>query len=76
MVLSNTVVNNIRFTANRTNVHRTHADMFGPEDVGVNIYTPIPDYMLLSVTGGVRDQHRDGDRLLLPSQHLRDSPTT
>ena len=52
MVLSNTVVNNIRFTANRTNVHRTHADMFGPEDVGVNIYTPIPDYMLLSVTGG------------------------
>src|SRR5688572_926991 len=52
MVLSNTVVNNIRFAANRTNVHRTHADMFGPEDVGVNIYTPIPDYMLLSVTGG------------------------
>ncbi len=52
MVLSNTVVNNIRFTANRTNVHRTHADMFGPEDVGVNIYTPIPEYMLLSVTGG------------------------
>src|SRR5687767_11822676 len=52
MVLSNTVVNNIRFAANRTNVHRTHADMFGPEDVGVNIYTPIPEYMLLSVTGG------------------------
>ena len=51
MVLSNTTVNNIRFTANRTNVHRTHADMFGPQDVGVNIYTPIPNYMLLSVTG-------------------------
>jgi hypothetical protein len=51
MVLSNTVVNNIRFAANRTNVHRTHADMFGPQDVGVNIYTPIPNYMLLSVTG-------------------------
>jgi hypothetical protein len=51
MVLSNTMVNNIRFTANRTNVHRTHADMFGPQDVGVNIYTPIPNYMLLSVTG-------------------------
>jgi hypothetical protein len=52
MVLSNTTVNNIRFAANRTNVHRTHADMFGPQDVGVNIYTPIPNYMLLSVTGG------------------------
>jgi hypothetical protein len=51
MVLTNTIVNNIRFAANRTNVHRTHADMFGPQDVGVNIYTPIPNYMLLSVTG-------------------------
>ncbi|MGH9253572.1 MAG: carboxypeptidase regulatory-like domain-containing protein [Vicinamibacterales bacterium] len=50
-VLSSTTVNNIRFTANRTNVHRTHADMFGPQDVGVNIYTPIPNYMLVSVTG-------------------------
>ena len=44
-------MNNIRFTANRTNVHRTHADMFGPQDVGVNIYTHIPNYMLVSVTG-------------------------
>jgi len=51
MVLSNTVVNNIRFTANRTNVHRTHADMFGPQDVGVNINSFIPNYMLVSVTG-------------------------
>ena len=50
-VLSNTVVNNMRFTANRTNVHRTHADMFGPEDVGVNIYTHVPEYMIVSVTG-------------------------
>ena len=52
MVLSNTVVNNIRFTANRTDVHRTHADMFGPEDVGVNIHTHVPEIMLVSVTGG------------------------
>ena len=51
MVLSNTVVNNLRFTANRTDVHRTHADMFGPEDVGVNIYTYVPEYMVISVTG-------------------------
>ena len=49
-VLSNSTVNNIRFTANRTNVHRTHTEMFGPEDVGVNIYTPIPKYMLITVT--------------------------
>jgi hypothetical protein len=51
-VLSNTMVNNVRLAVNRTNVHRTHVDMFGPQDVGVNIFTPIPNYMLVSVTGG------------------------
>jgi hypothetical protein len=51
-VLTNTVVNSLRLAVNRTNVHRTHSDMFGPEDVGVNIYTHIPEYMLISVTGG------------------------
>lgn len=50
-ILSSTTVNNIRFTANRTNVHRTHADMFDPKDVGVNIYTYVPNYMVVSVTG-------------------------
>ena len=50
-VLSSTTVNNIRFTANRTNVHRTHTDMFGPEDVGVNIFTHVPEYMIISITG-------------------------
>ena len=30
MVLSNTVVNNLRFTIHRTDVHRTHTDFFGP----------------------------------------------
>ena len=51
MVLSNTIVNNIRFTASRTEVHRYHADMFGPEDVGVNIFTAVPEIMVISVTG-------------------------
>ena len=50
-VLSSSMVNNIRFTANRTNVHRTHADMFGPEDVGVNIHSHVPEYMVISITG-------------------------
>ena len=52
MVLSNTVVNNLRVAAHRTNVHRTHSEFFGPEDVGVNIHTTIPHYILISVTGG------------------------
>jgi hypothetical protein len=50
-VLSNTMVNNVRLAVNRTNVHRTNADMFGPQDVGVNIYTHVPNYMLVSNSG-------------------------
>ena len=52
MVLSNTVVNNIRFAFNRTSVHRTHTDFFGVNDVGVNTYSYLDDYMLLGVSGG------------------------
>jgi hypothetical protein len=50
-VLSSTTVNNLRFTVNRTNVHRTNADMFEPRDVGINIYTYVPKYTVMSVTG-------------------------
>jgi hypothetical protein len=52
MVLSNTVVNNLRFAFNRTAIHRTHVNFFGPSDVGVNAYSYLPQYMLINVTGG------------------------
>jgi hypothetical protein len=52
MVLSNSVVNNIRFAFNRTAIHRTHVDFFGPNDIGLNSYSYLDDYMLLTVTGG------------------------
>ena len=52
MVLSNQVVNNVRFAFNRTAVHRTHTDFFGPNDVGVNSYSYLDDYMLVTVTSG------------------------
>jgi hypothetical protein len=51
MVLSNTTVNNIRLTINRTDVHRTHAEFFGPEDIGVNSFSYKPNYMLIQLTG-------------------------
>jgi hypothetical protein len=51
MVLSNTMVNNVRAVINRTSVVRTHADMFGPEDVGVKMFSYIPNYMNITVTG-------------------------
>jgi hypothetical protein len=56
-VLSNTTVNNVRLAVNRTQVFRTHTDMFGPEDVGVNIYTYIPERMLISISGGFNVNH-------------------
>jgi hypothetical protein len=52
MVLSNTMVNNLRFAYNRTAVHRTHVDFFGVNDIGVNTYSYLDDYMLVNVTGG------------------------
>ena len=51
LVLSPTVVNNVRVFANRTRVVRYHEELFGPEDVGVNIYTYIPNYMNITTTG-------------------------
>jgi hypothetical protein len=56
-VLSNTMVNNVRLAVNRTQVFRTHTDMFGPEDVGVNIYSYIPERMLITITGGFNVNH-------------------
>ena len=51
IVLSNTVVNNLRFAFNRSAIHRTHVDFFGPNDIGLNSYSYLDDYMLLGVTG-------------------------
>ncbi len=51
MVLSDTVVNNIRFAFNRSAVHRTHANFFGVDDVGIRSYSYLEDYMLVQVTG-------------------------
>jgi hypothetical protein len=51
MVFNSSVVNNVRVAINRTNVQRTHADFFGPRDVGVNVNTSLPHYMNLNVAG-------------------------
>ena len=52
MVLSNTVVNNMRFAFNRSAIHRTHVELLRPDDVGINTFSYLPNYMLVSVTGG------------------------
>src|SRR6185436_8309151 len=51
MVLSNTTVNSVRLFVNRTRILRTHADMFGPEDVGIKMFSYIPHYMNITTTG-------------------------
>ena len=52
MVLSNNTVNNLRFAMNRSAIHRTHVDFFGPNDIGLKSFSYLDDYMLMSVTGG------------------------
>jgi hypothetical protein len=52
-VLSTNMVNSLRLAANYTDVHRTHVPIgFDTSDVGINSFSYLEDYMLLSVTGG------------------------
>jgi len=51
-VLSSNTVNSARVFVDRTKVIRTNADMFSPQDVGIKMYSYIPNNMQISVTGG------------------------
>jgi hypothetical protein len=52
-VLDNNTVNAFRVAYNKTDVHRIHEPVgFSATDVGVNIHSYIPNYLLVSVTGG------------------------
>ena len=45
-------MNALRLAVSRVNVERTGAEFFSPNDVGINIFTYVPKYITLSVTGG------------------------
>jgi len=49
--MSNAMVNNVRLSVNRTSVVRTHADMFGFDDIGVKATSAFPKYVTIGVTG-------------------------
>ncbi|MEO8256984.1 MAG: carboxypeptidase regulatory-like domain-containing protein [Acidobacteriota bacterium] len=51
-VISPTTLNAVRFAFNRTAIHRTSTDFFSAPEVGINIYSYRPHYMLLTVTNG------------------------
>ena len=56
-VLSNTTLNSLRFAFNRTSIHRTSTDFFSAPEVGINIYSYMPHYMLLTVDPGRVEHH-------------------
>jgi hypothetical protein len=51
-LMSPNAVNTFRLAVNRTAIHRVPANYFSARDVGVNIYSYTPTYMLVTVTGG------------------------
>ena len=51
-ILSTHAVNAFRFAFNRTAIHRTSQDFFSFADVGVNTFSYMPHYLLLTITGG------------------------
>jgi hypothetical protein len=51
-LISSTTVNSYRATVNRTAIHRTNADFFSAPDLGINTFSYLPHYMLLTITNG------------------------
>jgi hypothetical protein len=52
MVVSASVVNSLRFAINKTRVDNTQTPFFSPRDIGANVYSYLPGYMTINVTGG------------------------
>ena len=50
-VLSSSAVNSFRAAWNHTNIHREHEGFFSAPDVGVNMFSFLKDYTVLSVPG-------------------------
>lgn len=51
-VMSATMVNSFRLSGNRVTENRPGAKFFGPSNVGINAYDYLPQYFVMSVTGG------------------------
>jgi hypothetical protein len=51
-VITSTTLNSVRVAFNRTAISRTSTDFFSAPEVGINIYSYMPHYMLLTVSNG------------------------
>src|SRR5262249_45658936 len=62
-VISSTTLNSLRFGYNRTAITRTSTDFFSAPEVGINIFSYMPHYMLLTVGTGVAGVNLTGFQL-------------
>ena len=53
-VLSSSMVNALRFAVNKARSTSIQTPFFSPRDIGANIYSYVPGYMSVNVTGGFR----------------------
>jgi len=51
-LISPSMVNSFHATANRTGIHRENAPYYGASDIGVNVYSSVPKFLILAITGG------------------------
>ncbi len=51
-VINSSTLNAIRFAYNNLDINRTSTDFFSAPEVGINTYSYMPHYMLLTITGG------------------------
>ena len=51
-VINHSMVNSLRFAWNHTDIHRYHHGYFNAPQRGINIFSYLEDYFILSVTGG------------------------
>jgi hypothetical protein len=78
MILTDTMVNSIRFAYNYTDIHRIHEPFgFSAPEVGINTYSYLDDWMLLNITNGFNlgGGTESEARFKTPSYHLSDDLT-
>jgi hypothetical protein len=51
-VFSSSVVNSLRLAVNKAKVHNFQTPFFSPKDLGIKMYSYLPGYMSVNVTGG------------------------
>jgi Carboxypeptidase regulatory-like domain len=51
-LLGPNTINSLRMTVNRTAIHRYNGDSFSPAEVGINTYSSLPHFIVMTVTGG------------------------